>query len=735
MANFKVAQLPEIKNPTGSEYLYLVKDGINKKVRLSKLASLAITRLITKYTIGLGDVDNTSDLNKPITQLIRDALEGKKLRSEFLLELADKSDYIHTHSVDQVTDLQTELDLKKDVSLLATKSDLDHTHDIDDVSSLQSSLDNLSNLDHTHGTISSTDDHVYVDGPIELIVGDTGNYFITNYDTSTTYDHEDVNGNSTIDGASFYYYPWVAGDQGFIINGKRFHVNVTNRTPNTPTILAPLNGTTGITTNISIVASAFSIADFVDTQKSSTWEIATDAAFTNIVQFTNNNTIVTDTWSVTGLLPNTDYYVRMKYESYSHGYSDWSSVNTFKTTSIPIWLERAMLSASDKAANNLFGTSVSVSRDGTRCISGAMFANGQAGKAYIFVRSGTTWTQEAILTASDRISGEYQFGCSVSISGDGTRCIVGADRYNPSGRAMGGKAYIYLRSGTTWVEEAILVGELQSYRLFGCSVSIDSTGTRCIVGANGGYGTIYSNIAKVFVYIRSGSTWTQEAILIPSDRVTNDFFGFSASISGDGTMLVAGAIDAKPSGLTYAGKAYIFSRSGTTWTQEAILTASDKAVSDEFGWSVSMDLTGTRCVIGTNGANVSGLTSAGKAYIFLRSGTSWTQEAILTASDKVAYDYFGQSVAISGDGTRCVIGADAVDYTPLSEVGAVYIYIRSGSTWTQEVILTASDKGDSDQFGHSVSMSNDGTRCIIGAYVADSGGKSGAGQSYYFSLE
>ena len=135
-----------------------------------------------------------------------------------------------------------------------------------------------------------------------------------------------------------------------------------------------------------------------------------------------------------------------------------------------------------------------------------------------------------------------------------------------------------------------------------------------------------------------------------------------------------GANVADPNSLINAGKAYIFSRSGTSWTEEAILTASDKAASDQFGYSVSISSDGSRVVIGAHSADSNSIENAGKAYIFMRSGIVWTEEAILTASDAVTDDQFGCSVCISSDGSRVVIGALSADPNSLINAGKAYIF-------------------------------------------------------------
>jgi len=220
-----------------------------------------------------------------------------------------------------------------------------------------------------------------------------------------------------------------------------------------------------------------------------------------------------------------------------------------------------------------------------------------------------------------------------------------------------------------------------------------------------------------------GGVGLDEFKLVASDPVANGFFGSSLSISGD--YAVIGAYGNNDGG-TDSGSAYVFHRSGTTWTQQAKLTASDAVANDWFGWSVS--ISGDYAVIGAVGNDDDGDYS-GSAYVFHRSGTTWTQQAKLTASDAVAFDNFGWSVSISGD--YAVIGAygdgDDGDYS-----GSAYVFERSGTTWTQQAKLTASDAVAFDKFGKSVSISGD--YAVSGAYGNDDGG-SNSGSAYVYTLQ
>jgi hypothetical protein len=309
---------------------------------------------------------------------------------------------------------------------------------------------------------------------------------------------------------------------------------------------------------------------------------------------------------------------------------------------------------------------------------GAIYAKagtvGNAGQAYVFSRSGTTWTEEAKLSEGANAAAWASFGEAIDISSDGVRIVVGAKTASPSGQSSAGRAYVFSRSGTTW---------------------------------------------------------TQEAVLTASDIAANGYFGKGVSITNDGSRLVIGARGAAPSGLTLAGQAYVFSRSGTTWTQEAILTAGDKATNDNFGDSLSIDGAGNRIVVGANMASRNSATSIGKAYIFSRSGTTWTQETDLSASDGVANDKFGQC-EIAKTSSFALVSAPAASNPGYSASGKVYIYKKTNSVWSQFSIMTASDKASSDYYG-KIAISGDESFIIAGSYQADPGGISAAGKVYIYA--
>jgi hypothetical protein len=231
---------------------------------------------------------------------------------------------------------------------------------------------------------------------------------------------------------------------------------------------------------------------------------------------------------------------------------------------------------------------------------------------------------------------------------------------------------------------------------------------------------------SAYVFVRSDTGWTQQAKLTPSDGAEGDFFGRSVAVNGD--TAVIGAVYDDDRGLQ-SGSAYVFVRSGTSWTQQAKLLASDGEWVDTFGSSVAVD--GDTVLVGAAGDDDSG-NSSGSAYVFVRNGTSWTQQIKLWAADGAADDNFGSSVAL--DGNAAVIGAygdDAGDNDQYSKSGSAYVFVRNGTSWSQQVKLLAPDGETEDVFGYSVAVS--GSTALIGVYGDDDKGMN-SGSAYVFGF-
>jgi len=385
-------------------------------------------------------------------------------------------------------------------------------------------------------------------------------------------------------------------------------------------------------------------------------------------------------------------------------------------------VQQAQLTAGDGAAGDYFGYSVAISGD--TAVVGApddhIGANTDQGSAYVFVRNGTTWSQQQKLTAADG-AGWDEFGGSVAIWSD--TAVVGAAWDDVGANADQGSAYVFVRSGTTWSQQTQLTatgGAASDH--FGCAVAID--GETAVVGA------YYDNVGggasqgSAYVFFRSGTVWSQQGQLVAADGGINDFFGYSVAIDGE-TTVVGAYIDTVGAN-TNQGSAYVFVRSGTTWSQQAKLIAADGAAHDEFG--VSVAVSGDTAVVGAYYDDVGANADQGSAYVFARSGTTWSQQGQLIAADGGAGDWFGISVAVSGE--TAVVGAYLGDVGANADQGSAYVFARGGTTWSQQAKLTATDGAAYDAFGISVAIS--GETAVVGAWCDAVGANTAQGSAYVF---
>jgi FG-GAP repeat len=362
----------------------------------------------------------------------------------------------------------------------------------------------------------------------------------------------------------------------------------------------------------------------------------------------------------------------------------------FNNTSGTTWQQVADLANSDSNNGDITGSAVAISS--VSAVAGAPAHDGM-GRAYLFPKP-PPWHPVIGLEAANTTTGD-NFGASLSMTG--TTVLAGA----PDHAGMG-SAYIFAETLNAPYTQAAVRAPGSNYvyerpaELKGSDTSsgdhfgasVSIAGTFAVVGAPGHGGS-----GSVYVFSETGSTWSQVAELTGSDTATGDNFGASVSISG--TTVVVGA--PKHGG---AGRAYIFGESGSTWSQVAELTGADTATGDNFGASVS--ISGTAVVVGAPGHG-----GAGRAYMFGESGGTWTQAAEVAGSDTVAGDNFGAAVGISG--TVAVIGAPAHGGS-----GSAYLFSQQlGGSWTQAAELhEGSGSAAGDHFGAAVAIS--GLAAIVG---------------------
>lgn len=292
--------------------------------------------------------------------------------------------------------------------------------------------------------------------------------------------------------------------------------------------------------------------------------------------------------------------------------------------------------------------------------------------------------------------------------------------FPPAIRACTGIPFFFIVTVGCWPHATVAreeVARLTSQSVtggsgFGLAVAI--CGNHIVVGAP--YDTASATGAAV-VFVRNGSSWSEQVTLVGSAVGFRDTFGFSVALEGD--LLVVGAPHDDPAGPGF-GFATVFRNSGKAWVEEAVLFASGSELADSFGWSVEIDA--GRIVVGAPGENF----ETGAAYVFALDGTTWLEEARLAAVDGASGDAFGRSVSVLGD--RIVVGAIRnIDANATS--GSVYVFRREGKSWLDEQKLSASDAPELIAFGLAVSM--DGTSILVGAPNDDELGIN-AGSAYVF---
>lgn len=360
------------------------------------------------------------------------------------------------------------------------------------------------------------------------------------------------------------------------------------------------------------------------------------------------------------------------------------------------------LKATNTAADSFFGRAVAVS--GYTVAVGAPREDSNAtdsGAVYVYVRdlsNSASWRLEAFIKAPNAEAGDG-FGSAVALSGN--TLIIGAPSEDGNGSSLAdnsaqsaGAAYVYQRVANTWVFQAYLkAANKGAFDLFGQSVSLD--GSTAVVGAYGEDGPTESDSASgaAYVFVKSGNVWKQQAYLKASTPMAGDFLGLSVFISGN--TIVAGAAY-EDTGASDSGAAYVFVRTGSTWTQQARLKAPSPVATELLGWGVS--ISGDSIVAGARNSTSGGQTSAGAAYVFTRSGTSWTFQARLTASVPAMDGRFGTAVAIWDD--KLIVGAPADP----SGSGNAEVFLRNGTLWTTQQTLTHLDPNAGDAIGNAVAI-------------------------------
>jgi hypothetical protein len=480
-----------------------------------------------------------------------------------------------------------------------------------------------------------------------------------------------------------------------------------------------------------------------------------------------------------------------------------AAIGAHAQNTAPLGLKHAAyVKAAMPGEQDLFGYAVALSADGTTLAVGAQTENGglkaadrtdasfASGAVYVFVHGPKGWVQQARLKASNLESSD-QFGSQVALSADGNTLAVAAPYEDSAATGINGNqadnsmpeagaVYVFTRTGTTWTQQAYVkasnTGEPDEGDTFGSSIALSGDGNTLAVGSpseDSGIGGIDANqkdnsssgSGAVYVFTRANATWSQQ-VYVKSPRprsggAAGDLFGYSVALSHDGDTLGVGVYD--ESGISNVingeldfrgngtGAVYVYRRVGGKWMREAYLKARQQDRNDSMGNSIALSADGNTLAAAaadedsmTTGVNAvlagqSGITdapddnSSGAVYVFVRDGATWTQQASFKASNTGKNDWFGYHLALSGDGNTLAVAApnedgsatniNGKDDDAADGAGAVYVFTRDGVTWTHRAYVKASNTEAFDDFGSAVALNRDGTTLAVGAQFEDGGPK------------
>jgi hypothetical protein len=375
----------------------------------------------------------------------------------------------------------------------------------------------------------------------------------------------------------------------------------------------------------------------------------------------------------------------------------------------PFVQQGAKLTGSGESGKGALGFSVALSANGDTALIGAPEDDGGVGAAWVFTRTGSTWTQqgEKLTGAGEEERGE--FGYSVALSANGDTALIGAEKNHN----FVGAAWVFTRTGSTWTQQGEkLTGSAEesspSGVYFGRSVALSADGDTALIGGPQNEG----EVGAAWVFTRSGEKWAQQGSkLTGAGQFSEGNFGESVALSGEGDTAIIGApVESIPPDYDEVGSVYVFTRSGTKWTQQGAKFTGTGELGENsyFGTSLALSANGDTALVGGEDDN----TNVGAAWVFTRSGETWSQQGPkLTGSGESGEGYFGHSVALSAEGNIALIGGGSDD----GKLGAAWAFTRSGETWSQQGSkLTGGGESGEGRFGHGVALSAEGSTALVG---------------------
>jgi FG-GAP repeat len=567
-------------------------------------------------------------------------------------------------------------------------------------------------------------------GPKTVVQSVNAVYKITDFDSTKQYSLSVSAGSvSRVGDSVTITAPSSTGNMVLSLNGQNYDISVVGPRPEKPSIANPANGAFISSRNVYASASTYRYLGTPSTHQKSHWQVSSDPLFSSILAESADDPINLTDWIFLVDQANTVYYVRVRYMDSTGTWSDWSDISMFYTSSdLNIATEQAKLIASVPTESGQFGYWMSISADNTRvAISSSRADNGGivgSGAIYIFRRTGSSWVLEQRILPPAPAANDL-FGIRVSMSSDATRFVASASGETSNTLITAGVAHVYYRdSGSTvWTLEATLTAADQATGdQFGYTAVISGDGNTIFSGARGVNNGATIDVGAAYVFRRTGTTWTQQQKLFASIQAASDLFGSYLDCNYDGTVLVVGS----PSGdstVENSGVAFVFRYNGTQFVEEQRLFPNTPVASGAFGQSMCVSESGNRIVITSPAVGTNG-----RIHVFHRPGNVWLLEQLIEDNEASG----SRNPLINADGTRIVVGIRNGNISGVVG-GKVNVYDRSENTWVKTGSLSSSDYQVGDNFGFNVAVSDDGTYIFVGATGEDPGGVSNAGAVYVFS--
>lgn len=390
------------------------------------------------------------------------------------------------------------------------------------------------------------------------------------------------------------------------------------------------------------------------------------------------------------------------------------------------WEDPAKLSADDGESTDFFGRSAALSADGRTALIGAP---GNGGSAYIFTWDGSSWNQETKLILDDPDSSRDTFGYDVALSATGDTALVTNENDPDPAGASSGSAYVFTRSDGSWSQQAKLTADdAASGDHFGQSGALTRDGTVTLIGSDGDENDNGVSAGSAYVYTQSDGSWSQQEKLVATDGESNDELGLAVALAADGRLaFVAAGGDSRPDDGT--GSVYVFQRSGGSWSEQARITPGNTDQNRRFGFSISVTPSGTTAVVGAPGPRFLSSDLGGVVYVFSNSGGSWSQQARLTHGGGGGLG-FAESVALSDGGSTLLAGTPSDPDPNGDRAGSATVFTASDGSWTEQTKLSAPDGNTRDNFGTAVALAADGNVGLVGAGRDEDPNGDRAGSAY-----